>query len=283
MDLPPAIRVRVTVVLTVALLGISSSAVLVRMMDAGPAAIAAWRCLFAAVLLSPGLPAARSLSSRDALWVVGSGLFLGLHFGTWFASLDHTTVLRSTLFVATVPVWTALLEWAFTGRRPSTGFGVGVAIALFGVGLSGSNTGDARLTGDLLALFAGILWAFYLLIGRDVRQRVHVTTYMGLVSLVAALVMAPVAVLLGEPLLGYPSSTWMWLGVATLGPQLLGHQGFSYAVRYVPASTLAALMLLEPVGSTLLAAALLNEMPPLQGILGGGVVLLGVLVALRAG
>ena len=100
----PAVRVRVTIVLVLAVLGISSSAVLVRLMDASPIAIAAWRCLFAAILLAPGLPAARNISRRDLAWIALAGVFLGWHFASWFASLDGTSVLRSTVLVALVPV-----------------------------------------------------------------------------------------------------------------------------------------------------------------------------------
>ncbi|MCA9568651.1 MAG: DMT family transporter, partial [Myxococcales bacterium] len=281
MPLPPAIRLRVTLVLVAAVLGISSSAVLIRAMDAGPAAIAAWRCLMAAGFLAPFLPAARRISPRDLRLIAGSGVFLGLHFGTWFASLDYTTVLRSTVFVAMVPVWTALFEWFLFGRRPAIGFALGVAGALAGVGLLASGEGVAGWRGDLLALVASVLWSVYLLVGQDVRQRVPVLTYMGLVSLVASLTMWPVAFAMGEAVWGFSTNTWLLLVVATLGPQLMGHQGFSYAVKYVPASTIAAIMLLEPVGSTILAALVLDEWPPVTAVLGGLVVMAGVGLALR--
>ena len=70
-DTPPAIRTRVVLVLGLAVLGISSSAVLVRGMEAGPLAIAAWRTTGASLLLLPAWgPALRQLERRDLLGVV---------------------------------------------------------------------------------------------------------------------------------------------------------------------------------------------------------------------
>lgn len=266
--------------LAVAVLGISSSAVLVRAMEAGPVAITFWRCVFASVLLSPALPAARALGLRDLLAILVAGALLGLHFATWFASLAHTTVLRSTVLVALVPLWTAGLEWLWHGRRPSARFVTGILVAVAGVGLLATGDGAGGLRGDALAALAGAIWAFYLLVGSDVRPRVPVATFMGLVSVAAALVMLPASWLTAEPLTGFPGSTWLLIGLATLGPQLLGHQGFSYAVRYVPASTIAAIMLLEPVGASSLAALVYAEVPGPAAGMGGLVVLGGLLLAL---
>jgi len=283
MSVPPAIRTRLTVVLAVAVLGISSSAVLVRLMDASPIAITAWRCLIATALLSPALRHARGLSRRDLGWVAVGGVFLGLHFVTWIASLEHTTVLRSTVLVAMVPVWTGLLEWGVSKRMPPSNFWAGIGLALLGVGsMSAGGGGAGSWRGDALALLAGMLWSVYLLVGRDVRPRLHIGAYMCLLSGFASLTMWPLAWATGTAVWGFSASTWGLLLLAAIGPQLLGHQGFSYGVKYLPASTIAAIMLLEPVGSTALAAGVLGEWPPLSGVLGGLVVVYGVWVALRA-
>lgn len=275
-------RTRVTAVLTVAVLGIASSAVLVRLMEAEAAAITVWRCSIAALLLSPSLRGMPRLSTRDLVFIAVSGVFLGLHFTAWFASLSHTTVLRSTVLVAMVPAWTGLMEWAVYGLRPRLGFWVGIALALGGITTFAGNTGDASLYGDALAFVAAGFWAVYLLVGRDVRQRVEIFPYMALVSIVAALTVLPYALFVGTPLLGFPASTWVLFVVAAIGPQLLGHQGLGYAVKYVSASTVATVMLLEPVGASLLAMLVLGEVPPPTAAFGAVLVLLGVGVALRS-
>src|SRR5690606_3039096 len=74
----PAERRRVVAVLGLAVLGISSSAVIVRgMPDIGPAALAAWRCLGSALVLAPGVTlAARGLTARDLGRTALAGVFL---------------------------------------------------------------------------------------------------------------------------------------------------------------------------------------------------------------
>ena len=279
--LTPAEKTRVTAVLAVAVMAIASSSVLVRSMEAPAAAITVWRCSIAAVILAPSLRTMPAISLRDAAWIAVSGTFLGLHFTTWFASLGATTVLRSTVLVAMVPAWTGLLEWAVDGVRPRWPFWLGIGIALGGVVLFASDDGDGSLVGDALAAVAGAFWAVYFMVGRNVRQRVEIFPYMSLVSAVAAVTVLPFAWLSGTALTGFPTETWVLLVVAAIGPQLLGHQGLGYAVKYVAASTVATVMLLEPVGASILALLVLGEVPPPEAALGALLVLLGVGIALR--
>lgn len=279
---PPrtAVPAHVPLVLLVAILALSSAGVLVRSAEgAGPLAIAFWRTLAVALIL---LPAARPVSRRDAGLVFLSGACLAAHFATWFASLDLVSVMRSTVLVCLGPLWTGLLEWAFLGKRPSRWYWIGLGVALPGVALlAGTDVGPASLVGDLLATVGGILSAAYLVIGRSVRARVGIGTYASLVCAAAAAVLLPVALLSGTPLTGFPPTTWALLAALALGPQMLGHNGFNYALRYLPASTVSSVVLLEPVAATLLAAVFLHEVPgPLAGV-GAALAVGGVLTSIR--
>ncbi|MBX2800332.1 MAG: DMT family transporter [Myxococcales bacterium] len=282
-ETPASTKRVVLVVLALAVLGISSSAVIVRSMVAPALAIAAWRTLGASLLLAvPGRAGLVDVGRREVLGIAVAGATLGLHFWAWFASVQQTTVLRSTLLVCLVPAWTALLEWGLFGVRPRAAHWLGIAVALPGLGLlAGDPAGTASGTGDGLAVFAGVLWAIYLLVGRRVRQRVSIHTYMGLVCAAAAALLFPAAWATGTPLGGWPLSTWALLGAAIAGPQLLGHQGFNYAVKWLPATTISSIMLLEPVGATLLGIVVLGELPGPMAAVGGLVVLVGITVATR--
>ena len=283
-DTPPEVRRRVVIVLGLAVLGISSSAVLIRFMeDIGPITLAAWRCLGSALILSPGIGLSYAkLDRRDLGMTTAAGFLLGLHFAVWFASLSYTTVMRSTVLVALVPVWTGLLEWGVLGRRPTRAFWLGTTVALMGVGLmTGGDFSGGALIGDLLATVGGVLWALYFILGRQVRQRVEITAYMGLVCAAAALLLFPLALVWGEALVGFTEATWGLVLLAIIGPQLIGHQGTNYAVKYLPATVVSTTMLLEPVGATLLAMLLLGEMPGAVACVGGLVVMAGVGLATR--
>jgi drug/metabolite transporter (DMT)-like permease len=268
---------RVLLVLSVAIFAVSAAGVLVRLAPgAHPLALAFWRTAIVAVILAP---AARRLPARDLLWIGLGGVFLALHFWAWFASLRLTTVLRSTVLVCLTPVWAGVGEAVLLREPPPVRFWVGVALALVGVaGLAGGG-GSGGWTGDALALGGGVLSASYLLIGRSVRQRVDIATYGAAVCGAAALVLLALALPLHVELTHHSGTTWAAIAAMALGPQLLGHVGFNYAVRYVSAAVVGAVILLEPVGGTILAGVFLGERPVWTDGVAGATILAGVAIA----
>lgn len=266
-------------VLTAAVLAVSAAPIFGRMLlGVHPVAIAIWRTAAVFVLLAP---AVRPMAPRDLVLTGVAGLFLGLHFWTWFASLHDTSVVQATVLVCLTPLWVGLMEAVWPGVWPPRRFWAGIAVALAGVVgmVSGPGLGGGTWRGDALALLGGVLCAVYFLVGRSVRQRVGFAAYGSLVSGAAALSLLPVALALRVPMTGYRAGEWGVLALMVLGPQLLGHVGFNYGMRYVAASRVAALTLLEPVGAAILATFLLNEWPTQAEAIGGVVVLLGVGVA----
>ncbi len=270
-------------VLLASVSAISAAAVLVRLApDAHPVAVALWRTALVGCVLAPTLLSLRGKGkapqAQDWLLMPVAGLLLAGHFWAWFASLGLTTVLRSTLLVCLSPLWTGLLGWAWLGERPRGGFFVGVALAVLGAGImsGGAAAAGGGLGGDGLALLGGVLASLYLLVGRKVRQRVSIGPYGALVCLACAAWLLPVAVGLDAPLGGYGRETWLALFALAAGPQLIGHIGLNYAVRFLPAATVSAVVLLEPVGAAALGAAVLGEVPSAVELVGAAVVLLGV-------
>jgi drug/metabolite transporter (DMT)-like permease len=268
---------RVALVLVAAIVAVSMAGTLVRLSPTThPLVLAFWRVLFAGVALSPAL---RRLPGRDLLLTGLGSLFLALHFWTWFSSLHLTTVMRSTLLCCLAPVWCAGLEWAFLGVRPTLRFGAGVLVALAGVGVmvGAAKTGVvASVAGDGWAILAGMLGAAYFTLGRDVRARVNISTYGAWSCLLGAAWLLLLATLTGTPLQPLEPRAWAVAVGLAVGPQLIGHLGFNYAVGHLSAAVVATVILLEPVAATAVAAALLDEKPGLTDILGGVVTLFGV-------
>ena len=269
---------RLVFVLAAAVLAFSFAPILVRLIDGvHPVAIAFWRTLFAFLLFAPGMG---RVGGRDLKLIVVAGLCLATHFSIWFESLDHTTVLRSTVLVCASPAWVGILEWAFLKHRPHCGYWLGVAIAIPAAALMSSDTsGEATLYGDFLALIAGFFVAIYFTIGRALRPRVAFGTYAAVVCAVAALFLLPVSGVMGVPLFGISWRNWLFIVALTIGPQSFGHNGLNYALRYLPAGVVSAFVLLEPVGAALLAIPILREWPTLSSAIGGVIVVVGVMAA----
>ena len=249
-----------------------------------PVVAGAWRTGVVALLLSPSLPITRPrLRLKPMLVTILAGLFLAGHFWAWFESLHRTTVLRSTLLVCLTPIWAGAAEWVLGGQRPSGRFWLGIAVALGGVGLMATggapSLDDSGWSGDLLAVLGGLFAAAYLLAGRYARQTIAIGPYGALVSGVCALWLLPVAFAIDVPLTGFSTTAWIAIAGLTLGPQLLGHIGFNYSVRYLPPYVVTAAVLLEPVGAAVLGAVVLGEIPTWMEQVGALVVLVGVGVA----
>ena len=111
------------------------------------------------------------------------------------------------------------------------------------------------------------------------RARVGIGTYGSLVCVAAALCLLPSALLVGAPLWGFPPAAWLVFVALALGPQLLGHNGFNYALRFLPASVVTTATLLEPVGAAVLAWLFLGQDPTVLGALAGALAVAGVVVA----
>jgi drug/metabolite transporter (DMT)-like permease len=83
-------------------------------------------------------------------------------------------------------------------------------------------------------------------------------------------------------LLGYPPTEWVLFLAMGLLPGMFGHTVINWALKYVESSVVSVSFLGEPVGSTILALALLGEVPAVVTILGAIVVLLGIFVTSRS-
>ena len=272
------------IALSIAVAAISTAAVLVRLAPGvEPIAAALWRTLTVGLILAPGIlrfqKTGGQIQRRDLILTATAGLILGLHFWVWFESINRTTVLRSTLLVCLTPIWAGLMEWLWLRSPPRPRFWMGISITLIGVGLmTGDGQGQSSWSGDLLAVLGGILAAAYLLVGRVVRARVDIDAYGGILCLSCAAWLIIPAIVLKVPLSGFSTTEWWVLGGLALGPQLLGHMGLNYAVRYLSAAVVTSVVLLEPVGAALLGAIVpsINEIPSMAAMVGGLVAIAGV-------
>jgi drug/metabolite transporter (DMT)-like permease len=270
----------------VGVLAVSAAAIFIRLADAPALAVAFWRCVLGAALLLPPAMVRRERFPKGKTLNVGlaSGVALGAHFGFWISSLDHTSVAASVVLVSTQPVFVAILAYLIFGEHTSPLSFAGILVALAGAAViaGDGSVGSAAIFGNILALIGAVTVAVYVLIGRSSRTGgVGVLPYSIVVYSAAALTLLGAALLLDARLWGYSGETWFWLGAITLGPQIMGHTVFNWALRYVEASIVSGTILAEPVVSALLAWLILSERPGLPTILGGVVVLAGLFMLLR--
>jgi len=266
---------------------VSFAAILIRAAGAPALSTAAWRLIVAgAPLCAAALLWRRrelaGLGARQWALAGASGLFLALHFGTWIASLELTSVASSVALVTTQPVWVAILSRVFLREAITGRLAAGIALALSGAALIGGadvSLEGRALLGDALALSGAVFAAAYFTIGRGARARLSLLAYVGMVYPVAAAALAFSAAAAGQPLSGFSPRAWVFLGLLGLVPQLLGHSLLNWSLRFLPAPKVSLAILMEPVVATLLAVLLLEERPGLLTLLGAALTLGGIALA----
>jgi drug/metabolite transporter (DMT)-like permease len=235
---------------------------------------AMWRNVIAAAVVLPfalarGTGEIRALAPRQRLLLGVSGVALGLHFATWMASLDYTSVASSVFFVTITPIFVSLGS-QFILREPVP-WPVWIAVLItvcggtiiVGVDLGGP-MGLRELFGDALALIGALFVTAYLLVGRSLRPKLHLVPYIGAVYTIAAITIFVAALAMGYRLTGYAPGTWL-----------------VFALRHFPSFVISVVNLGEPVIAIILAYFFLEgETPSATKLLGGALLLVGIFLAI---
>lgn len=275
------------IMIFVGIVGISLSAIFVRYSAAPSAVTAAFRLLWTVLLLSPAALGSHKtrteiirMGPRSFFLSVLSGLFLALHFWTWFESLKHTSVASSTTIVCTEVIWVSLGYCLFMKGRLNAKAIAAIAVTLIGsvlIAFADSMTEGAHLYGDLLSLLAAAAVAVYVLIGKAVRKRLSTTAYTYVVYSSCALALVVISLLQGQNLFGYGMSAVIVGLLLAVFSTLLGHSIFSWCLKYFSPSFISASKLCEPVAASVMAAFLFRELPSVLQVLGGVLIIGGVL------
>ncbi|MBI4187592.1 MAG: DMT family transporter [Chloroflexi bacterium] len=276
-------------ILFAGVLSVSFAATFIRLADAPPLVIAAYRMTIASVILIPiasvkSLRNVDRLSGRDWRLVLLSSVFIALHFGLWITSLSYTSIASSVILVTSHPAFVAVLSYFLWGEKLNKLTMGGIVIALLGVVIinyGGFAFSQRAILGDLLALAAAFSMGAYLIIGGQLRERIGILNYLTIINAGAAMILLAVTALLGYRFFGYSSGTYLMLLLLALVPQLIGHSCLNLAVRLMPVTFVSVAILGEPIGATLLGSLILKEMPTVNEIIGGLLILGGIFIVLK--
>ncbi|MFC1949345.1 DMT family transporter [Chloroflexota bacterium] len=274
-------------ILAIGVLSVSFAAIFIRLAEAPPLVIAAYRLCLASLIIIPVAWARsrreiRQLSRRDVIMALISGAFLALHFGLWTASLDYTSVATSVVLVTASPIFVALASYFFFEEKPGRRTVLGIVVSLAGaviIGYGNWAIGPGSLLGGILALLGALAVSGYILIGRRLRRRIGLLSYASLSYSSAAVLLLVSALISGERLLGFSPSTYTMLVLLAVVPQLIGHSSLNWSLRFIPATLVTIAVLGEPVLASVLAVMILNETPTFSEVGGGALVLAGIFIA----
>jgi len=280
---------RAKAILPIGLIAISFASIFIKICDAPPLIIAAYRLGLATlallfITLPRTLPEFLEMGRQEILASLLAGIFLSFHFAFWITSLKYTSVASSVILVTTNPIFVALISAFFLREKISLALLFSILLAVLGgVIIAWEDWGHGRgnFYGDLLALLGAMMATGYLLVGRRIRQKMGLSAYITLVYGVAAILLITFALISGESFFRYSPRTYLLFFLLAFIPQLIGHTTLNWALKFFSATWVAVLILGEPVGATLLAYFLLEEPLTYRLFFGGTLVLLGIYFSAR--
>jgi drug/metabolite transporter (DMT)-like permease len=292
-------RSQILLVVVIGIIGVSLAAIWVRLAieTALPPNkvgfslfLAASRMILAAIIL---LPTWKNLKLRTQhaayYYAIAAGLCLAIHFATWITSLAYTSIAASTVLVTTNPIWVGLFSWWW--YREKLGFwGVmGIALALGGgviIAIADSGNGGSYsnpILGDLLALIGAVMSSLYIIFGSQAqRQGLNTVSYIAIAYCTAALCLFPLPFVFKVSYFGYEGEVYLYILLMAVMSQVIGHTSLNWSMRWISPTVISLSLLLEPVVASLTGVIVFQEIPSINLLVGGLVILGGIGVFILA-
>ena len=215
--------------------------------------------------------------------LVGGALLLCGHFLLWVKAFDLTDYASNLLLLVAQPVMAAVVSVRM-GERSRRGVGLSLALATGGLLLiAGADftLGGRALLGDAMCIVAGVLITMFYVVTRQARAGTPLSTFMGLTMAIGAIGAAPVVALTGAPVLAYPASSWIWLGLLVAVTTIAGHGLTNLAARHVALFTLNIVIVLEPAIALAMGWWLFDATIAPVTVAGGALLVASVIFGLR--
>jgi drug/metabolite transporter (DMT)-like permease len=217
-------------------------------------------------------------------FVFGGLLFLVGH-GTLAWAQQTVPAGVAALLVGSIPIWMALLDRVFFGRRLRSSAYVGFALGFVGLAFLVDPFGAGRVDrlGAVVILIGALAWSAGSLYSRDAPLPKRPLVSAGLGAVCGGILCSVVAVFAGE--LG--QATWtlessLALVYLVVVGSLVGFTAYVWLLREAPVSLVSTYAYVNPIVAVALAWLLLGESITLQMGVAGAAILVAVMLILRA-
>jgi drug/metabolite transporter (DMT)-like permease len=236
---------------------------LVRLSGVGPVAAGFWRL----GLALPFLFAIAAVTgqkvhwpaSRLALLVMLGGFFFAADLAAWHAGIHMTKLGNATLFGNTSSLIFAAWGLWLARRRPTALQAGALALAAVGAALlmgSSAELSVRNVKGDLLALFAGLLYTGYLIAVQRARGALAPLPLLFIASAFGAAMLLPLSLLLGERII---PEDWTFVLILALSSQVVGQGLLVYALGALPPLVVGLTLLTQPAISAFVGWMIYGE------------------------
>ncbi|HEX8300315.1 DMT family transporter [Sphingomonas sp.] len=269
-------RSRAVTALVIANVALASGPLFVRMADVGPVAAGFWRLaiatpvLFAMAVAMGGKPVAAARGLWGVLAIAGVAFAADL--GSWHVGILHTTLANSTLFGNSATLIFPIYGFIAARMWPTRLQGLALLLAAIGAGMllgrSASLSAD-NLTGDLLCLLAGVLYAVYFIFMARAREQLAPIPALALSSIATIPPLLLAALAMGEQVM---PGNWGPVIVLAVVSQLIGQGCMIYALGHLSPLLIGIGLLIQPVVAAGLGWSFFDERLAAADILGAALV-----------
>jgi len=222
----------------------------VRLAGVGPVAAGFWRL----ALALPFLFVIAAMTRQPVHWpgrklgvlVAFAAFFFAADLAAWHVGIHMTKLGNATLFGN-------VSSFAFAGwglwlahRWPSPLQGTALGLAAVGAALlmgSSFELSPRHFAGDLLALFAGLLYTGYLIAVQRARGSLRPLPLLFLSSALGAAMLLPVSLAFGEQIVPHD---WTYVLLLALGSQVIGQGLLVYGIGHVQPLVVGLALLTQP-------------------------------------
>lgn len=261
-----------------------------------PLRFAGLRMALACLVLAPfafRLRDARPNGREKAYMALAGFLQIGLFYALIFTAQQWIESGLAALLFATFPICAGVFAHFLLPNEPLTARTLAAAgLGLAGVALIQGPTVSRALQADFGALLRGggliiaaaIVAAYASVIVKKHLERVDPIVNVWGETLVGAAFLMPLAALAerGEPAQWTPAAVGALLYLAVFGTALT-FVGLFWLIKRVPISVVSTIPLVDTLIAVVLGAVVLGERLPARALTGGALILLGVVLAARAG
>ena len=254
--------------------------------DISPGSLGAGRLIVAALVVLPLVLRRGWVQPTGREWILLTACGIGW-FGIYNLALNEAErrvdagtaamiIQIGPIIVAVLAVWIfgeVLHRWLLVGMV--IGFG---GVAVIARGYSGGGQGD--LVGVLLVVVAAAMYAVGVLSQKSLLRRIPSVQVVLVSFVIGALVCLPFAHDLVSVVTHGGATLW-WTVYLGIFPTEIAFTTWAFALAHTDAGKLSLTTFLVPGLTTLIAWALLEEVPPALTFLGGALAIVGVLLTRR--
>ncbi len=272
------------IALFIGILSISLFPVIVAMKLTPGLTSAFYRMAIAATALLSYVTITKSLkvpSVQTGLLAALCGVLFAADIAFWNLSIQLTTATQGTLLTNLAPIWVGVIAFLFFKNKPRRSFWIGTLFAIVGIVVFIGIDVFLSLSFDrgfTLGIFSGFFYALYILLSKEVLNKMEVVSFITLSSTSSALFLLIINIAAKQPLWGFTSAAWTSLLIQGLVSQLLAWLLISYATKRMRATRLSLSLLSQVVFASILAWIFIDEVITIEKAIGGALILLGIAI-----